>query len=227
MTAQRPKRGRSGIPGHWGPRWSAKVGWFLARVVWRTRVLGRANVPATGPVIIAGNHTGVVDGPVLLGVSPRRLHIMVKEEMFRGAVGAILRAAGQIPVDRASGRAALATARAILARGDCVGIFPEGSRGGGGVDEVHGGVAWLALNSAAVVVPAAVLGTRRSGESVSKVPGFRRCLVVEFGNPVRVERLPGESGRAALVRAGEVIRVALADTVAGAAAKHGIALPRD
>ncbi len=51
----------------WGPVWSRRVGWFLDHVWWDTRVWGAEHVPAEGPVIVASNHIGVVDGPVLHG----------------------------------------------------------------------------------------------------------------------------------------------------------------
>lgn len=219
-TAQR-------APSSAGPAWSRWVGRFLARVVWDTRVQGRENVPTDGPVVLAANHTGVVDGPVVLGVAPRPLHVLVKEEMFTGLVGQVLRAAGQIPVDRGSGRRALATALAVLRRGGAVGVFPEGNRGRGDATSARAGVAWLALNGRARVVPVAVLGTRRTGEGVNHVPGPRRRLVVRFGEPISVERAPGTSGKQALEDANERIRTALAALVADTVASTGLVLPLD
>ena len=68
---------------------------------------GRSNVPAAGPVIFAGNHISYLDGPVMFGASPRPMHILVKQEMFKGFLGRVLKASGQLPVDRAGDRAAL------------------------------------------------------------------------------------------------------------------------
>ncbi|GII99141.1 1-acyl-sn-glycerol-3-phosphate acyltransferase [Sediminihabitans luteus] len=215
------------VPSPRGPAWSRHVGRFAATVVWSTRVTGAEHVPATGPVILAANHTGVVDGPLLLGVAPRGLHVLVKQEMFHGPVGAVLRAAGQIPVDRDGGRAALVTARAVLERGDAVGVFPEGNRGRGDASSGRAGVAWLALHSGAPVVPVAMLGTRRTGESTNHLPGLRRRIEVEMGAPVTVRRAPGTSGRQALADANEQVRAALADLVARAVARTGVALPTD
>lgn len=215
------------VPGPAGPRWSRWVGAFLARAVWRTRVVGAHHVPRTGPVIVAANHLGVIDGPVLLGATPRGLHVLVKEEMFTGPLGLLLRTAGQIPVDRDGGRTGLAVALGVLRRGGVVGIFPEGNRGRGDAASGRAGVAWLAVNSGAVVVPAAVLGTRRTGESVSHVPGLRRRLVVEFGEPVVLTRAPGVSGREAVARGNETLRAALADHVRAVSARSGLALPVD
>ncbi|MET4223123.1 lysophospholipid acyltransferase family protein [Oerskovia enterophila] len=215
------------VPSPAGPAWSRWVGRFLARVIWNTRVVGADLVPTTGPVLLAANHTGLVDGPLVLGVAPRPLHVLVKEEMFVGPVGWVLRAAGQIPVDRTGGRAALVTALAVLRRDGGVGVFPEGNRGRGDATSARAGVAWLALNGHAPVVPVAVLGTRRTGDRLSRVPGFRRRLYVEFGAPVVVERPDGVRGKAALDAVNEQIRSALATLVTSAVDRSGIALPVD
>lgn len=215
------------VPSPAGPAWSRWVGRFLARVIWNTRVVGADRVPTTGPVLLAANHTGLVDGPLVLGVAPRPLHVLVKEEMFVGPVGWILRAAGQIPVDRTGGRAALVTALAVLRRDGGVGVFPEGNRGRGDATSARAGVAWLALNGHAPVVPVAVLGTRRTGDRLSRIPGFRRRLYVEFGVPVVVEKPDGVRGKAAMDAANEQIRSALATLVTSAVDRSGIALPVD
>jgi 1-acyl-sn-glycerol-3-phosphate acyltransferase len=214
-------------PSQRGPRWARWIGRFLARVVWNTQVTSAHLVPTDGPVLFAANHAGVVDGPILLGVSPRPSHMLVKAEMFRGPVGTVLRAAGQIPVERDGGRSALSSALVVLKRGGVVGVFPEGNRGRGDAANARAGIAWLALNGHAPVVPVAVLGTRRTGESVGHLPGLRRRLAIEFGEPLILERSAGVSGRAALEGANESIRTALADLVDRAAARTGLALPTD
>lgn len=222
MSTNPPK-----IPGPRSAAWSRWVGVFLARVVWNTRAVGRSNVPVDGPFILAANHTGLIDGPVVVGVSPRPVHMLVKEAMFTGAVGKFLDAAGQIPVDQHGGRAALAAGIGVLRRGGGLGIFPEGNRGRGDVSTGHAGVAWLALNGKAQVVPVAVLGTRSTGQKVSALPRFRHRLYVEFGEPFLVERTPGTSGKVALEEANLQIREALAALVVDAVARTGIALPAD
>lgn len=215
------------VPGPGGPVWSRQVGRFLAQAVWRTDVVGAEHVPATGPVLLAANHVGLLDGPLLLGTAPRPLHILVKDSMFTGPVGWVLRRAGQIPVDRESGRAALVTALEVLRRGDAVGMFPEGHRGRGDVQDARHGVAWLALQSGAPVVPVAILGTRRAGQGSNHLPRPRTRLHVELGAPVVVGRAPGTSGRQALADAGAAVQAALAAHVAGAAARTGLTLPDD
>lgn len=214
------------VPRAIGPGWGRWLGRFVARVIWNTRVVGRENVPRTGPVIIAANHAGWADGPLMIGCTPRGTHIMVKVEMFASAIGWLFRATGQISVDRRNGRPALVQALGVLKRGGVVGIFPEGSRGRGDASSARAGVAWLAVNAGAPVVPVAMLGTRRTGERVGRIPGFRRRLLVEYGAPVTVD-LAGLSGREAVGKAAEVIRDALATHVREVSERTGIPLPDD
>lgn len=209
------------------PRGARAIGWFLAHALWDAQVVGAERVPASGPVLFAANHTSVVDGPLLAGVTPRPVHILVKEEMFAGPFAGILRWSGQIPVDRSGGRAALVTALGVLQRGDAVGVFPEGNRGRGDAASARAGVAWLAVNGHAPVVPVAILGTRRTGESVGHVPGPRRRLHVEIGEPLDVQPAAGQSRRDAIASGTEAVRVALQSLVAAAAERTGTSLPSD
>lgn len=215
------------MPGRAGPVWSRRVGWFLGHVVWRTHVVGAEHVPATGPVVLAANHVSVIDGPLVHGVAPRGTHLLVKAEIFHGVLGAILRGAGQIPVDRAAGRPALEAALGVLRRGGAVGIFPEGNRGRGDVQSVRAGVAWLAVQGSAPVVPVAVLGTRRTGEGTGHLPGLRRRLIVEFGAPVVVDVDPDVPRREAVARTAAAVAEALGTHVRDAATRHGMPLPLD
>lgn len=215
------------VPRRIGPGWGRWLGRFVARGFWNTRIVGKDRVPRTGPVIVAANHLGLADGPLMIGCCPRGTHILVKVELFRSPIGFLFRASGQIPVDRRNGRPALATALAVLRRGGVVGIFPEGNRGRGDAASSRAGVAWLAVSSGAPVVPMAMLGTRRTGESVGRIPGFRRRLLVEFGEPVVVDGLDGLTGRDAVGHAQTVLRAALSAHVREVSERTGIPLPTD
>lgn len=205
--------------------WSRPVGWILDHVLYRTVVSGRSNVPVAGPVIFAANHISFLDGPVMFGASPRPMHILVKKEMFKGFLGRVLKASGQIAVDRTGDRSALHLAKQILDDGRCVGILPEGTRGSGSAESISNGVAWLAINSGATVIPVAVLGTRRGDEHRDHIPSMRRKLYVSFGEPLTVQRRKGEAGRASMDRAAGTIRDALAAHVREAVLDTGQPLP--
>ena len=123
---------------------------FVVRRRFRVTVHGVEHVPASGPVILASNHVGVADGPLLAIYSPRPVHALTKQEMFAGRMGRFLVTSGQVPLDRFnSDPAAVKACLRVLRDGGAVGIFPEGSRGGGEFDRFHRGAAYLGLVSGA------------------------------------------------------------------------------
>ncbi|EWM17310.1 LOW QUALITY PROTEIN: 1-acyl-sn-glycerol-3-phosphate acyltransferase, partial [Kutzneria sp. 744] len=184
-------------------RW---LGTFIFVPFYRLRVHGRENVPATGPVLMIANHSTMVDGPVLFATSPRRPVFLIKSEMFKGPLGFLLPRIGQISIKRGEpDRAPLMTAVRILRAGGQVGIFPEGTRGAGDVDEAHNGAAWLARTSGAVVLPVACRGGSDRRRHPAPVParrgraGGQAVRTSGRQGPCRVDRRhragPGRAGR--------------------------------
>jgi len=105
---------------------------WLIRRRYDVREHGTGHVPPQGPVIVAANHTGVIDGPLLAIFGPRPVHALTKREMFDGRLGRFLHSSGQIPLDRvATDRGAIRACLHVLDHGGAVGIFPEGNRGAG------------------------------------------------------------------------------------------------
>jgi 1-acyl-sn-glycerol-3-phosphate acyltransferase len=131
-------------------------------VYFRMRRDGMEHVPADGPVIFAANHRSFLD-PFVIGTVVRRpVYYVAKKELFlHPLAGWFMSRLGAFPIDRGAGDVeAMETARAILERGDCVVIFPEGTRTRPGPLGVpHRGVGRLALQTGAPVVPVAVFGT--------------------------------------------------------------------
>lgn len=230
MTEKRPRPspGQAIKPEHikrWGPTWSRRVGQVLAHGIWNTEIIGAENVPRTGRVLLAANHTGIIDGPLLHGCIPRASHFIIKEEAFEGWTGPLMRGAGQIPVDRGSGRAALQTALALLNEDRLVGVFPEGTRGRGDVSSAKAGIAWLAVRAKAPVLPVAILGTRKKGQKRSHIPGFRARLHVVFGEPFEAAPAEAMTGRAAIQAAAERVQAEMSRHVEAAIGRTGVDLP--
>ena len=132
-------------------------------IYFRFQRIGREYVPRRGPVIIASNHRSFLDPFVIACMARRPMYYVAKKELFlyNRVLGWLLASLGAFPVDRGGGDSDfIDTAKAILARGDIVLIFPEGTRTRpGSLGTPRRGVGRLALESGAPVVPVAVLGT--------------------------------------------------------------------
>ncbi|MGI8713282.1 MAG: 1-acyl-sn-glycerol-3-phosphate acyltransferase [Solirubrobacteraceae bacterium] len=131
-------------------------------VYFRLQRIGLEHVPRRGGVIIAANHRSFLDPFVIACMARRPMYYVAKQELFTKRWQAwVLNALGAFPVKRGESDAeSIATAKAILARGDIVLIFPEGTRvRPGGLGEPKRGVGRLALESGAPVVPVAIIGT--------------------------------------------------------------------
>ncbi len=178
----------------------AILGPFLA-LIFRPWAEGIENVPREGPAIIASNHLSFADhffGPLPL---PRKVTYLAKAEYFtgRGLKGLLSKAffsgLGQIPVDRAGGHAserAINTGLRVLAQGKLLGIYPEGTRTPDGrLYRGKTGVARLALESGAPVIPCAMVGTFELMPSGKLLPRLRYRPGVRFGKPLDFSRYAG------------------------------------
>jgi len=201
-----------------------------ARALFRRRYVvrlhGEERVPALGPVVLAANHTGVIDGPLLAAFSPRPLHALTKAEMFRGRTGRFLTRAGQIPVDRYHpDPRAVRTCLRVLRDGGAVAVFPEGRRGDGELRRFHHGAAYLALVVGAPVVPVILLGTREPGGDIDSTPPRGSAIDVVFGEPVEVAHRPWPRTRGMVRDVSTLLRERLLETLAEAQSETGRELP--
>lgn len=198
----------------------------LLRGIFRLRVTGLEHLPATGPVIVAGNHAGFLDGPVVFIVMPRPSAFLVKSELYAGPWRRVLDFAHQIPVRRHTpDRTALRRGLDVLAAGGVLGVFPEGTRGAGRLETVQHGIGYLAVKAGCPIVPVACLGTADALPKGAKVPRWRAPVDVEFGVPFDI-RIDGDPrSRRAVASAAEQIRLRLVDHVADVARRTGHPVP--
>lgn len=172
----------------------------VMKVFYQPWVRGEENIPADGPAILASNHMAVIDSFFLPLMIRREVVFMGKSDYFNGkgirgkAVAKFMRAVGTIPVDRAGGRASEAALRTGLNRlneGELFGIYPEGTRSPDGrLYRGKTGVARLALESGAPVIPVAMIGTNIAQPIGKKIPNIHRIGIV-VGQPLDFSRYQG------------------------------------
>jgi 1-acyl-sn-glycerol-3-phosphate acyltransferase len=172
----------------------------LILTLFRPWVVGREHVPAKGPVIFASNHISFIDSVILPAVLDRRVSFLAKSDYFTGrglkgwATKTFFNAIGQLPIDRSGGKASEASLRAglqVLARGEQLGIYPEGTRSPDGkLYRGRTGIARMILEGRVTVVPVAMVGTREVQQIGQRIPKFKRVGVV-FGEPLDFSRFEG------------------------------------
>ena len=130
----------------------------------RLEVRGLSNVPNEGPMLVASNHASFVDPPLVGSVLPIRLRYLAKESLFRvPLLGFLIRTQGALPVAREDSQRAGAVMKLLLAllkEGECVLLFPEGSRTEDGrLKPLEAGVAYLSVKTGVPVLPVYVKGS--------------------------------------------------------------------
>jgi 1-acyl-sn-glycerol-3-phosphate acyltransferase len=176
----------------------------LVFVLFRPTVIGRENVPLTGPVILASNHLSFIDSIGIPLMAPRRVAYLAKAEYWRGSgfggwvSRTLFTALGALPVEREASRAAqaaLGTAMNVLRAGGAFGIYPEGTRSRDGrLARGKTGVAWLALTADCPVVPVAVRGTDKIQPIGARWPRLAKVSVT-FGEPLTFPEYRGLAGK--------------------------------
>ncbi|MEU4369473.1 lysophospholipid acyltransferase family protein [Micromonospora chersina] len=175
----------------------------LLRLIFRPQVEGLENVPESGPVILASNHLSFSDSIFTPLIVKRKVTFIAKAEYFtgKGLKGWLTKmffvGSGTIPVDRSGGRAARAaldTQLRVLRSGGIAGIYPEGTRSPDGrLYRGKTGVARLALESGAPVVPMAMLNSDAIQPTGQIVPNLGRVRI-RFGAPLDFSRYAGMTG---------------------------------
>lgn len=188
--------------------WAWYAGRFLfllyLRGLFRWRAEGRQHLPSAGPCILYANHAHWLDIPIVAVASTRRIRFMAKRELFSVPVlGPFIRCVGAFPVNRGQpDKRAVREALQILAGGEVLGIFPEGTRSKDGrMLKPEPGLAYLAYKSGAPVVPMAISSSYR----------WFAPITVRIGRPIQVtEDLGPRPGSDELSAAAERLMQAVA-----------------
>lgn len=153
-------------------------------------IRGAENIPPRGAALIASNHVAYFDPPLIGSASPREFYYMAKKELFENSLlGWLIDKYNAIPISRGGfDREGIEKAGEILKRGNALLVFPEGTRSrDGSLKEPKLGVAKLALETGAPIVPACI---DYSGGWL-KAFFLRRKIRIRFGLPVKPAEFDG------------------------------------
>ena len=136
--------------------------YILFTIVYRTKIIGKENIPASGKYLLCGNHIHALDAVAVVVTAKRQIRFVAKEELFSNI---ILRHLAKIfdiikiKRDSADMEAIKEVLKGIK-NGDIIGIYPEGTRNG---MEKHKdfktGAAYIALKTNTEVIPVGIKGT--------------------------------------------------------------------
>ncbi len=163
---------------------------LMAVLVYRIRVTGRENIPATGGVLLVSNHQSHLDPPFVGIGCPRHVNFLARQSLFRFAPFRwLITSLGVIPLDHGRrGISGLKESLRRLKRGEMLAIFPEGTRSSDGrIGRFMPGFTALAVRSGAAILPAAIDGAYQAWPRRQTFPGRGR-IRVHYGEPI----LPAE-----------------------------------
>ena len=180
---------------------------LLLTVLTEWNVSGLENIPTKGPLIVAANHISFLDGLFLALVIPRHVHLITKVESLNIPVlGGLIGLWGAFPVRRGIvDRKALHNALDLLAQGQVLGFFPEGTRGRGATTHkllrAKPGITVVALRSGAPILPVGFAGTQNPFSPRSPWLRLRRPKVhIEIGEPFTLPHYEGQIDRETLFK---------------------------
>ena len=172
----------------------------ILRTLFRPWIDHPEHIPTDGPAILASNHLSFSDSIFLPLVVPRRVTFLAKADYFtgKGVKGRLNKmffsGVGQVPIDRSGGaasEAALNTAKRILAEGNLLGLYPEGTRSPDGrLYRGKTGVARMALEAGVPVIPVAMINTDVVQPTGKVIPRLGR-VGIKVGQPLDFSRYQG------------------------------------
>ncbi|GEM_PF-291780 len=160
------------------------------RGIWVRRVVGRENLPRTGPLLIAANHQSYFDFITTIAIAPRNIYYLAAEKFFRKRLWRFfMKITGQIQVDREhkENRKNLdRTVYDLLQAGHAIGIFPEGTRAPSREKMLEGypGIIRYAFATGTPIVPIGIRGAYDVMSRFDRRPRFKKSIELHIGEPI-------------------------------------------
>ena len=165
--------------------------YIYCKVVYRVKVVGKENIPKKGPIIICGNHRSFLDPPLIEVTCGRYTRFLAKEALTKNKFLAFLGVVFNAILVKRDSKEVVAIKESLktLKNGDCLALFPEGTRNGVEKGEkVKDGVAFFAVRSGAKVVPCGIKGGKKGGWKVT----------ITYGKPLDFSKYKGTKDKETL-----------------------------
>lgn len=165
--------------------------YIWCKIYYRAEVRGLENIPKEGPLIFCGNHRSYLDPPLMVATAKRDLKFLAKQELYNNKflsfLGWVFEA---IPVKRdEKDLTAIKESLKVLKQGNCIALFPEGTRNGLEKGEkVKDGAAFFAVRSGAPVIPCGIKGGEKGNRKVT----------ITYGKPLDFSKYKGSKDKEVL-----------------------------
>ena len=162
--------------------------YIWCKIYYRAEIKGLENIPKEGPLIFCGNHRTYLDPPLMVVTAKRDMRFLAKEELYKNKflsfLGWVFEA---IPVKRdEKDITAIKESLKALKNGQCIALFPEGTRNGMEKGEkAKDGVAFFAVRSGAKVVPCGIKGGTKENIKVT----------ITYGKPLDYSKYRNEKDK--------------------------------
>ena len=180
-------------------RWIVRGAIYIwCRIYYRADIRGLENIPKTGPVIFCGNHRSYLDPPLMVVTAKRHMRFLAKEELAKNPFLNFLKWAFDAILVKRDERDVTAIKESLkcLKNGECIALFPEGTRNGIKKGEkVKDGVAFFAVRSGAIVVPCGIKGGDKTNRKVT----------ITYGKPLDYSQYKGSKDKEVLNKITEEI----------------------
>ena len=172
--------------------------WIYCKVVYRFKLVGKENIPKEGPVIICGNHRSFLDPPLIEVTTGRYTRFLAKEELTKNKFLAYLGDVFDAILVKRDSKEVIALKESLktLKNGNCLALFPEGTRNGLAKGEkVKDGAAFFAVRSGAPVIPCGIKGGEKGNRKVT----------ITYGKPLDFSEYKGSKDKEVLDKVTEEI----------------------
>lgn len=188
--------------------------YLVGKLVFRVTVVGSEKVPTDRPFVLAPVHRSNIDFALVSLVTRRRLRYMAKDSLWKNRLlGRFVEFNGGFAVRRGSAdREALRICSAVLAQGEPLVMFPEGTRQSGpAVAELFDGPAYVACKAGVPIVPVGIGGSEAVMPKGSKFIRPKKLALV-VGDPIEPPA-PAEGARSTSRKAVKALTDELRDEV--------------